>query len=53
MLIWIAIACGVALAMLGFLVLPVRHLTRGGDAPHNDWVFHNPRRAVVDLARAS
>lgn len=34
MLIWIAIACGVALTVVTLLVLAVRHLTRDGDAPH-------------------
>lgn len=34
MLIWIAIACGVALAMFGLLVLAVRHLTRDFDTRH-------------------
>lgn len=31
MLIWIAITCGVALAIVGILVLAVRHLTRDFD----------------------
>lgn len=31
MLIWIAIACGIVLAIVGLLVLAVRHLTRDFD----------------------
>ena len=33
MLLWIAIAAGTVVVLLGLLVLGVRYVTRGGDGP--------------------